>query len=234
MKSEIISRPISLEHPNVKRVLKIAEDIMSANKVLNIDNLYHIAKRTLKIPRKGLLSIIQFLINKKILIEGSKYSRKTVLLNRTRNKIYKFIKKHQAVHFSHIRKTIGEDSSSEGASSGQLIWHLEMLIKFNYIKKLKLGNYTIFSPIELDEEPAIINFLLHDTLNKEIISLVHSKKSLKRSKIYKILEQKRETVYYHVANLIECEILTLKEKEGKDVIINPKKKKIIESLLKGK
>jgi len=234
MKSEIITRPISLEHPNVKRVLKIAEEIMSSNKVLNIDNLYHIAKRTLKIPRKGLLSIIQFLINKKVLIEGSKYSRKTVLLNRTRNEIYKFIKKTQAVHFSHIRKRIGKESSIEATSSGQLIWHLEMLLKFNYIKKYKLGNYTIFSPIKLDEETAIIKFLLDDTLNKEIISLVYSKTSLKRSEIHKILEKKRENVYYHVANLIDYEILTLKEKDGNEISINPKKMRIIELLLKVK
>jgi len=104
MKTEIISKAISLENPNVKRVLKIAEEIMNSNKVLNIENLYNIAKRALKIPRKGLLRIIQFLINKKILIEGSKYSKKTVLSNQIRNNIYKLIKKKGAVHFSHIKR----------------------------------------------------------------------------------------------------------------------------------
>ena len=62
-----------MEHPNVQEVIRIAEDIMSQNQILNLENLYQVAKRSLKLPRNGLLSIIQFLINKKILIEGTKF-----------------------------------------------------------------------------------------------------------------------------------------------------------------
>ena len=57
---------ISLEHPTVKKVIKIAEDIVNENKILNIDTLYYRAKRSLKIPRRGLNTIIQYLLNKKI------------------------------------------------------------------------------------------------------------------------------------------------------------------------
>ncbi len=232
MKSEIITRAISLDHPKVQEVIKIAEEIMNSNKILNIDNLYHIAKRSLKIPRKGLLTIIQFLVNKQVLIEGSKYSKETVLSNRTRRNIYEFIKFNQAVHFSHIRKNISEDTSSDGGSSGQLIWHLEMLLKFKYIKKFKLGNYTVFLPTNLDEESGAIRFLLRDKLNKEILSIINSKKSIKRSEIYKILGEKREKVYYHINNLIEYDIIALKEKQDKEVCINPEKKDLLESILK--
>ncbi|GAG92851.1 unnamed protein product, partial [marine sediment metagenome] len=70
MKTQIIPGQIGVDHPNVKRVLEIAEEIMRKNKILNIENLYNLAKKQLKIPRNGLLFIIQFLINKKILIEG--------------------------------------------------------------------------------------------------------------------------------------------------------------------
>ena len=70
MKTEFFFEPIGEDHPSVKKVLEIAEEIMSKNKVLNVENLYNIAKKRLKLPRNGLLSIIQFLINKKLLIEG--------------------------------------------------------------------------------------------------------------------------------------------------------------------
>jgi hypothetical protein len=123
MEIEILSKSMGLEHPNVKRVIEIAEEIMSKNKVLNIETLYNVAKISLKLPRNGLLFIIQFLINKKILIEGSKFSRETVLLNPTRRGVYNCIRTNPGVHFSILRK---KALSDESGSSGQLVWHLEL------------------------------------------------------------------------------------------------------------
>jgi len=45
METKILSKSIGLEHPNVKRVIEIAEEIMSKNKVLNIETLYNVAKK---------------------------------------------------------------------------------------------------------------------------------------------------------------------------------------------
>ena len=72
-----------LEHPSVKQVLEIAKEIIDQNKVLNVELLYNIAKKRLGIPRRGLSSIIQALLNRKILVEGSKYTRDTVMQNRS-------------------------------------------------------------------------------------------------------------------------------------------------------
>jgi hypothetical protein len=119
MKTMISSKSIGLEHPNVKRVIEIAEAIMSKNKVLNIETLYNVAKKSLNLPKSGLLFIIQFLINKKILIEGSKFSRETVLSNPTRRGIYNCIRANPGVHFSILRK---KALSDESGSSGQLVW----------------------------------------------------------------------------------------------------------------
>lgn len=71
---------IGLEHPSVKQVIEIAEEILNENKILNIDSLYYRAKKRLKIPRKGLNAIIQFLINNKILVNRSKFTRRTLCL----------------------------------------------------------------------------------------------------------------------------------------------------------
>ena len=47
------------DHPSVQGVIKIAEKIIHENKVLDATLLYNRAKKQLKIPRKGLLTIIQ-------------------------------------------------------------------------------------------------------------------------------------------------------------------------------
>jgi len=232
MKSKIIERSIGLEHPSVQSVIKIAEGILSKNKVLNIENLYNLAKRSLNIPRNGLLSIIQFLINKKILIEGSKFSKETLLLNQFRSNIYKYIRRNRGAHFSNIKKSVIPDNKGSRGGSGQLIWHLEMLIKFKYIKKIKVGNYTIFLPIEMDEELGIINFLLRDELNEKIIDLINRKGKIKRSEIYKQLNEKRENVYYRLNYLVDHNILSLAEEPDRGIYINRDKKEFIDIMLK--
>ena len=203
---------ISLEHPNVRKVIKIAEEIVNENKILNIDILYNRAKRILKIPRRGLNRIIQFLLNNKILVNHSKYIRKTVLSNNIRQKIYYFIQVNTGAHFSLLKKHFSTDDKIK--SSGELIWHLDMLIKFNYIKKLKFQKYSIFILSEIDEDMGILSFLLNNELNNKIIGFLISNGSIKKNELYKELCEKRENVYYHLNILVESQILQLDEKNN--------------------
>ena len=200
---------IGLEHPSVKQVIEIAEDLVNDHKVLNINSLYNRAKKKLKIPRKGLNIIIEFLLNNKILVDRSRYTKNSVLSNNTRKKIYNFLQVNIGMHFSLLRKMIYSDVKSK--SSGELIWHLDMLIKFNYIKKLNFHHYTIFIPIDIDDEIGILSFLLNDQLNNKIINLLVSKDSSEKNQIYKILNQKRENVNYHLNLLINNNIIEYNE-----------------------
>ncbi|MFX1569488.1 MAG: hypothetical protein ACFFCV_14090 [Promethearchaeota archaeon] len=228
MKTQIFSKSLGLKHPSVKKVKEIAEEIMSKNKLLNVENLYNIAKKRLNLSRNSLLCIIQFLINKKILIEGSKFSKETALLNDNRRIIYNFIKLNPGVHFSLLRK---KALSGESGSSGQLVWHLEMLLKFNYIDKTKVGNYTIFFPIEMEVDFGIMSFLLRDTINLKIIDLLTKQKSLKKSEIYKLLDEKRDIVNYRINNLINYDLIRSIDDDTKDLYINSDKKKDIHIIL---
>jgi predicted transcriptional regulator len=228
MKTQILSKAIGLEHPSVKSVIEIAEDIMSKNKTLDVETLYYIAKKKLRLPRNGLLFIIQFLITKKILIEGSKFSRKTVLLNFTRRRIYNYIKLNPGIHFSVLRK---EALPNESGSSGQLVWHLEMLLKFNYIKKIKVGNYTIFIPFNMKEDKGMIIFLLRDRINKKIMHLLVENKTLIKPEIFKEIGEKREDVYYRIKNLLDHELITTSGTSDKKININSDLKELVIDIL---
>jgi len=228
MKTQIIPGSIGIDHPSVKRVLEIAEEIMRKNKILNIENLYNLAKKRLKIPRNGLLSIIQFLINKKILIEGSKFSKETVLSNYIRNGIYNYIRINPGVHFSILRK---KALPEEKGSSGQLVWHLEMLLKFNYIRKIKVGNYTVFLPFDIDKKVGKILFILRDRINYKVLQLLFKENTMIRSEIYKEIEEKREDVYYRINNLIDQEIIIVSASSDKEICINQNTKELISDIL---
>jgi len=218
---------IGLEHPSVKQVIRIAEEILDENKILNIDTLYYRAKKRLKIPSKGLNTIIQILINNRILVNHSKFTRRTVLSNSTRKIIYNFIRRNTGSHFSLIKK-IGFSNGIAG-SPGELIWHLDMLIKFNYIKKLKLKNYTIFLPFDVDDERGIIYFILQNDLYRKIIRQVLSSEPKDRAQIHKSIGENRETIYYRIQNLIEFQIL--EKLEDKNIKLNPKKRDIVIQVL---
>ena len=228
---------LTLNHPSVQNVIEIAKDVINNKKVLDTELLYNLAKRQLKLPRKGLLSIIQLLINKKVLVEGSKYTRDEVLNNKYRFNLYRFLTSYLGAHFSTIRKQIITDSSGNLGSSGQLIWHLEMLIKFNYIKKIKIKNYTVFLPYEIDDEIGLIYFILRDEIYQKIISLLISNDKLKRSEVHKLINEKRETVYYRINNLIEFNIIKLSGDEN-SLVLNSRKRDdiilIIETLSQNK
>ena len=222
---------LTLNHPSVQSVIEIAKEVINNNNVLDTELLYSLAKRRLKFPRKGLLSIIQLLINKKVLVEGSKYTRDEVLKNKYRFNLYRFLTSYLGAHFSTIRKQIITDSSGNLGSSGQLIWHLEMLIRFNYIKKIKIKNYAIFLPYEIGDEIGLLYFVLRDKIYLKIIQLLLSDEKLKRSEVHKLVNEKRETVYYRINNLIEFKIIKLAGDDN-SLILNSRKREDIISIIK--
>ena len=221
---------IGVKHPSVMQVIEIAEEILDENKILDIETLYNRAKKHLKIPSKGLKIIIQILINNKILVNRSKFTKRTVLSNNKRKIIFNFIQQNIGAHFSLIKNAWA--SNGELGSPGELIWHLDMLNKFNYIKRLTLKNYTIFIPFDVDDESGKIYFVLQDELYRKILTFVISSNIQERSAIYKNIGENRETTYYRIQNLIEFRILELVN-ENK-VKINPLKKEIVVNILNKK
>jgi predicted transcriptional regulator len=231
MKESVIDSPLSLENPNVQRVIEVAKDILSQNKILTIERLFNISKKELNIPQPGLFSIIQFLIKNHVLIDGSKFSRKSVLDNYLRKNILEYIQLNGCAHFSLLRREVVSERDGKLGSSGQLIWHLKMLMKFNYIKKIKVGNYTVFLPIEMEVELGKTTFLMRDKINRKILDLLTAQNSVRINEIFKKIDEDRGKVNYRIKNLINYEILCFKEDSDKEVYINPDKLENINDIL---
>ena len=112
MNNEIIQK-MELDHPEIQYVLEIADDLIRENRVIQIDLLYKIAKRQLKLENQTIYSIIDLLLKKKILVEGSRMTQSQVLVNRYRASIYDFIKNYPGVHFSVIKKRVFSDKNEK-------------------------------------------------------------------------------------------------------------------------
>jgi len=220
---------LTLDHPSVQQVLEIAEELVRENKVLNIRIIYNRAKHRLRIPRNGLLKIIQMLIDMQILINGSHFTRDTVLSNEIRNYIYEIINTEIGIHFSEIKRKI--DTISE-ISTGQLIWHIEMLLKFGLIKKIKFKNYTIFLPIDIEDQLGIIYFLLRDEMNRNILRLLVKNGCMHKSSLYKDLKEEREKLYYHLNVLKDNDIIMTKEGDEDLFCLVPELEHLIKTVFK--
>ncbi len=102
---------------------------------------------------------------------------------------------------------------------------------FYGLNLIKIGNFTVFLPIEIDDEIGIIRFLLSDEINKKIVKLLFEHDTIKKSDTYKLLNEKRELVYYRINNLIEQNIID-PEEEGKKLRLNPNIKNMIDEILR--
>ncbi|MFX0074014.1 MAG: hypothetical protein ACFE96_01120 [Candidatus Hermodarchaeota archaeon] len=226
MSRDILAPTIGIDHPTVKGVIRIANDILKEGRLLNIEYLYRRAKRELKIPREGLLTIIQYLVNKKIIISGSKFTKNTILDNDTRNLLYNFIQQNIGLHFSAIKRNLVKLLKGTQIGVGQLIWHLEMLLKFNLIKSFDLGNHTIFIPVEIDENVAKIYYLARNFVRNKILRFMIECENSTRSLLAEAIQESRENVYYHIKILLEHDCII---NQNKELYLNPKcKQHIIE------
>ncbi|MBY8983349.1 MAG: helix-turn-helix transcriptional regulator, partial [Candidatus Lokiarchaeota archaeon] len=216
------------EHYNVQKVMEIAEEIIDETKFLNVRTLQKIVRKRLKLPRTVIIEIIELLLNKKYIIEGSKHTRKTIMYNDYRRKIYNIIINNNGMNFSLLRENVFTNKSG---STGQLIWHLKMLIKFKYIKKIKIKNATVFIPIDMEEEKGRLFFFLKDKINREIIKYLNVYKQIKRSEIHKNMDEKRQNVYYRLNLLLENNIILFKKGSDKMLCISPDIKKIYNKII---
>ncbi|MBY9007332.1 MAG: hypothetical protein KGD63_11300 [Candidatus Lokiarchaeota archaeon] len=209
---------LSLEEKDVQRVIIVAQEIIKKHKILKMKNLYNKSIKITDIPRKQLLRIIQFLADQKVIVDGSNYTRRTIMENEYRRKIYNVILENNGANFSLIKKEVFINKPSTG---GQLIWHLGMLIKFGIIKKIKIGKSSLFLPIEMDIDLGKLYFFMKDNLNKKIIELFTYQEMIKKSDLYKLITESRSKVNYRIKNLIENNIIRFKNKEKKDICLLP-------------
>ncbi|MFX1389327.1 MAG: hypothetical protein ACFE9Z_04595 [Promethearchaeota archaeon] len=223
MKYKNLRESLSLDNPNVQKIIEIAKDLIEQNKVIKLKKLYNIAVRTLNIPGQYVLEIIHYLNNNKILINGSKHTKDTILLNLYRDNILNVIYTFNGATFSFLKEKI---FTKHSGSSGQLIWHLNMLLKFKYIKKIKIGNYSLFLPIDLDDDLGKLYFFMNDDLNRNIILTFLNSEKIKKQDVYKIVNFKRENVNYRLKVLIDHQILTYTNNNSHEIMISKRMREL--------
>jgi predicted transcriptional regulator len=216
--------------PGVQAVMQIAEEIIGKHRTVEVGTLYKAIKRRLKIPHKVIVDAIQLLLRRNYLVEGTCFSRETVLINPRRSQIFDLIENQRAVHFSRIKDEVFAGTDGKAGSSGQLVWHLEMLIKFKLIKKIKVKNYTVFIPHEMADAEGTVQFLAKDGITRKVLALLAAEGAVRKADVHKYVNEKREDVYYRINNLLGMTMIAESGTEG-DICLDEGTKTTIKKVL---
>ncbi len=141
----MIIMPIELLEQE-KLVLTVIQEYLNKNRYFNMKDILPFIKARFKmasvnINNRGIEEILKTLSQKKIIVEGSKLTREDLLINQKRSLIYEFIGKNPGTYFNRIVKKLN-------LSNHVVIWHLEMLLKFEFIKRQKIENHEIYFDFE--------------------------------------------------------------------------------------
>jgi len=122
-----------------KLVLDIVHEYINKNRHFDTNTIIpfinsRFSKSSVNINNNGIKSILQSLIRKNIIIDGSKLTKDNVLLNENRKLIFKYIKKNPGIYFYKLVKELNLTIPVVG-------WHLNVLLKFKFIRKIKIDNH---------------------------------------------------------------------------------------------
>ncbi len=150
-----------------KLVLTAIQEYLNKNRYFNMKDILPFINARFKmasvnINNRGIEEILKTLTQKKLVVEGSKLTREDLLINKKRSLIYEFIIKNPGTYFNRIVKELN-------LSNHVVIWHLEMLLKFEFIKSQKIENHEIYFDFEYSLKNTELKYFTSKEKSKRII-----------------------------------------------------------------
>ena len=146
---------------------------LNSNRTLRLDEIIpylnsRFSRSSINLNREGITKIVNSFVQRNLIVEGSKLTREEILLNNKRSKIYNYIAKNPGVYYYNIMKKLS-------ISSHVVIWHLNILLEFNYIKKTTIDNHDIYFEVSMDLDIVKVRYYLKNEKCKQIIDHLKNK-----------------------------------------------------------
>ncbi|MHA1731957.1 MAG: helix-turn-helix domain-containing protein [Promethearchaeota archaeon] len=190
-----------------EKILEIVHYIIEKKRLVKIETLLRHARRSTKAPREVIEGLIDQLILEKKIVPGSRITRKIILQNSTREKIYSFIKKFPGANINTIKKSLKLGPNA-------LYWHLGVLMKFGCIQELLYRSSKLFAHHSLNPLEVFIRIFLRKGVTRRILTAL-SDGPCTLSDIKKRLTSPtppKSTLAYNLNLLEELELVKKNEK----------------------
>ena len=191
-------------------VLDLVQEYIEEHQFFNANTIIpfissRFAKASINISVHGIKSILQSLVKKNLVIDGSRLTREKVLLNENRKKIYDHILHHPGDYIYRIAK-------KTKLSITVVEWHIDILLKFNFITRRKIKNQEVYyeegNEQELNET---IHFIKKDKSKKIIKYFLHDNDGVTKTRISKELNMHYNTINKYFDKLERMSILQKKK-----------------------
>ncbi len=199
-----------------KLVLDVVKEYLDKNRYFNINEIipfiitrFRTASRNINIS--GIEEILRSLVRKKIIVEGSKLSREDILKNQKRKLIYEFIVLNPGVYFNRIIRELK-------ISNHVVVWHLKILLKFNFVKTVKIENHDIYFDFKYNLKDKKLRYLTSKEKSREIIEYLKKfDYGITKTQLSKELKMHINTVAKYLELLTQVHI-TFEKKVSKRIL----------------
>jgi predicted transcriptional regulator len=192
--------------PDEKSILVLIKDYLNQNRVFRLPAIVsYISSRNAQLSAPlgyaEVNKILWSLIKKRIVVPGSKLSQDTILDNPTRGQIYDFVTKNPGSYYREIMKNLD-------IGSNEVIWHIDILLKFGFIRYAEIEDRKIFfnAAVRNDYDTEIY-FLGDKKINEIIQYLVQNIEGSTRTQISNDLSMHYNTVVKNLEKLEKIELI---------------------------
>ena len=191
-------------------VLELVQEYIEEHQFFSVDAIIpfissRFANTSTNISIQGIRTILESLIKKNHIIDGSILTREGILLNKNRKKIYDFIIRNPGEYFYRIVK-------KTKLNNPVVEWHLNILLKFNFIKKGKIENQEVYFKAGNEQELDETVYLIRKDKSKKIITyFLHDNDGVTKTRIAKELNMHYKTINKYFEKLERMCILDKKK-----------------------
>jgi predicted transcriptional regulator len=193
-----------------KLVYDVIKEYLNKNRSLNAEKIVsfidsRFSKSSININRNEIMNILKDLMKQKYIIESSKLTKDDILLNSNRIAMYLHIKKNPGIHLKKIAKDLS-------LSLAVVDWHLQILMKFNFITKKKLENRDAYFDWNVDPSDKLLFYFLSKKRTQKIIEYLGSKpEGSILSHISTDLGMHLNTIRNYLKKLMEFELISIQK-----------------------
>lgn len=196
--------PIDL-NDSEKLVMNIVQEYLAKNRTCNREAIIRyiiprFANLDVNFSKLGINLLLESLFSMKLIVDGSKLLRSDVLRNPNRKDIYNHILNNPGIHFMEIVRNVK-------LSNYLVKWHLDMLLKFNFIKKEKIENFDAYFSINFSSQDNEITHFLARSKSKEILNFLSNNEGSTKYQLSKELGMHHSTISKYISKFEEFGIL---------------------------
>lgn len=195
-------------------VLEVVLEYLNKNRYFDMEKILSFINARFRMGginmnTRGIEEVLKSLVNKNLIVEGSKLNSYEILSNKKRKAIYEFIVKNPGTYFNKIIKSLK-------ISNHVVVWHLNMLLRFDFIKKENIENHEIYFKANFDLDKSERVYFTSKDKSKLIIEYLKTNDTgITKTKISQDLNIHINTVAKYLNFLEKFDLVFKKELSNK-------------------